>query len=121
MIRVLVVLSMMGLGACASAPKTAISERPRVEWAPVVRQAEGRLPVYYAAPRAKFKTICRIEASGGNFLASRFTRKADFETQFRRRAQKCKGANAVVIENMFAFEHGSAFADGVAIAIEPGT
>jgi len=123
MIRPLIVILMLSLGACASVHKEEAKDTQRkpVQWAPAkkTKVAANQLPVYYATPGVKFKKVCKIEASGANFIATQFTKKSDFESQFRRRAKQCKGANAIVIENMFAFEHGSAFADGMAIEIDP--
>jgi hypothetical protein len=77
------------------------------------------LKVFYSEPKIPFRRVCQIAAEGNNALAQKYVKKADFESQFLRRARRCKGANAVIIQNMFAFENGSAFADGAAIALEP--
>ncbi len=111
---VLIGVSLM-IAACSSAPKPA----PAVDVLSAYNQAD-KMQVFYGEPtHVKFKKVCKISASGSNALESKYTKISDFETQFKRRARRCRGANAVVINNMFAFEHGSAFADGAAISIEP--
>ncbi len=113
----------LGLIGCASAPQSqSLKSAPQASELSPPPQAptsdEPRMLVFYGEPNLKYKKICKIEASGSNVAESRFTRKSDFEPQFRRRARRCRGANAVIISNMFAFEKGSAFADGTAIHIE---
>ncbi len=103
------------LAACASAPQ------PQADVWGAYNQVD-KMQVFYGEPaNVKYKKVCKISASGSNALESKYTKISDFETQFKRRARRCRGANAVIINNMFAFEHGSAFADGAAVAIEqPG-
>lgn len=120
-------LSVM-LSACAST-KQASYHKP-YEWQPMQSPSakknrkvasSSEMPVYYGEPGVKYKKVCKIEAAGDNFIQTKYTKISDFEPQFKRRAQRCRGANAVIIQNMFAFEHGSAFADGIGIEIDPGS
>ena len=116
-ITALIGLSLV-LAACSSTPKL----QPDVWGAYKQVDKVDKMQVFYGEPtHLKYKKVCKISASGSNALESKYTKISDFETQFKRRARRCRGANAVIINNMFAFEHGSAFADGAAVALEqPG-
>lgn len=121
--RTLILALSTFLVACASAPGRAPASDSNNEPEDRSRSQEPArmqdLQVFYGEPKLQYKKVCRIEAEGSNALERKFTKKADFEGQFKRRARRCPGANAVIIESMFAFENGSAFADGSAIRIEP--
>lgn len=119
--RILVLLFAAAMCACASSPeREPASKESSPFWTPSKEPARQQdLQVFYGEPRVRYKKVCKIEAEGSNALEQKYTKKADFEGQFKRRARRCKGANAVIIDNMFAFENGSAFADGAAIVIEP--
>lgn len=130
MLRVYLILLSLALGACASSDKSS-EERKSLSpfWmeqtsepsrAPAgVAGKAGEIQVFYGEPRVPYKKVCKIETEGSNAVEQKYTKKADFEGQFKRRARRCRGANAVIIQNMFAFERGSAFADGAAIRIDP--
>jgi hypothetical protein len=124
--RYLYVVVLLSLSACASlgehgrSPASDSSSDEEGLPNPLrdpVRQQD--LQVFYGEPNLHYTKVCQIEAEGSNSLEKKFTKKADFASQFKRRARRCPGANAVIIQNMFAFENGSAFADGSAIRIEP--
>lgn len=107
----------LSLAACSSAPKP-VEPAAGVPWG--APSAEEKIQVFYGEPtNLKYRKVCKISASGSNAVETKYTKMSDFDSQFKRRARRCRGANAVIINNMFAFEHGSAFADGAAILIEP--
>ncbi|MGE4133459.1 MAG: hypothetical protein AB7F86_17590 [Bdellovibrionales bacterium] len=94
-------LAVVGLSACGTAHKRS-----------------DDVQVFYEVPKVKYKKVCHITESGDNFVSQQYTKKSDFASKFRRRARNC-GANAVIITDMFAFERGSAFADGIAVYVPP--
>src|SRR4029078_13703969 len=86
--------AVLGLTACASSVKTAEAKKePSPFWtkegarAPAkALKGKGEMQVFYGDPKVPYKKVCKIEAEGNNAVEQKYTKKADFESQFKRRA-----------------------------------